>query len=86
MSVIVDSMEAGQRVAKGGEGGEGWRRKRRRRTILSVEIVPYVRKGDSPDKFLIEQPVFRSRRQPWTREVRERMEVDVIKGRTERPS
>jgi hypothetical protein len=55
------------------------------RTILCVEIIPYVREGYPLYAFLIEQPVFRCSRQLGAREACQRMEVDVIESRTERP-
>ena len=54
-------------------------------TVVSVELIPYIRKGNSSDEFLICQPEFRCCRQPWTRKASEGMEVDVVKCSGKRP-
>ena len=56
-----------------------------RRTVLGVELVPYVREGDSSDKFLICQPELRCCRQLWTRKVSQGMVVDVVESSRKRP-
>lgn len=48
--------------------------------ILSVELVPYVREGHPSDEFLICQPEFRCRRQPWTRKVSQGMAVEIVES------
>lgn len=50
-----------------------------------MELIPYIGKGDSSDKFLICQPEFRCCRQPWSRKVSEGVEVDIVKGSGNRP-
>jgi hypothetical protein len=56
---------------------------RAERTIPSVKLVPYVGEGNSPDEFLIKQPVLRYPSQPWAWEARQRMEVGVVESRIE---
>ena len=53
---------------------------RARLTVVSVELIPYIGKGDSSDEFLICQPEFRCRCQPWTRKVSEGVEIEVVEN------
>ena len=54
-------------------------------TVISVELIPYIGKGDTSDEFLICQPEFRCCCQPWTRKVSEGVEVDVVESSSKRP-